>query len=58
MAGLGPAIHEFSTARSTRQVVDPRAKPGDDGPKAAPTVPKSHYESDSQDEVATRKTSP
>ncbi|MDF2619595.1 MAG: hypothetical protein K0S00_2254 [Xanthobacteraceae bacterium] len=36
MAGLGPAIHAFSTARSAQQVVDPRAKPGDDGPMAAP----------------------
>jgi hypothetical protein len=41
MAGLGPAIHAFSTARSARQVVDSRAKPGDDGPKAA-TTSKSH----------------
>ncbi|ADH90325.1 hypothetical protein Snov_3050 [Ancylobacter novellus DSM 506] len=35
MAGLGPAIHAYGTAWSARQVVDPRAKPGDDGVRAA-----------------------
>ena len=42
MAGLGPAIHDFSTARSTRQVVDPRAKPGDGGQPSGSHDPEGH----------------
>ena len=30
MAGLGPAIHDFSARPSNKEVVDPRVKPGDD----------------------------
>jgi hypothetical protein len=50
MAGLGPAIHDLGKTRLTQQVVDPRAKPGDDGPMAAPINPESPYGSDLQDE--------
>jgi hypothetical protein len=39
MAGLDPAIHEMP-------LVDPRAKPGDDGLEAQPEPETRHYAAD------------
>ena len=41
MAGLGPAIHEFANnrLRFTKKLVDPQAKPGDDGMAISPQLP-------------------